>query len=468
MTRRWLWPALTLLVVIAAILSVGVGAASIPPARALAALAGQGDPVERAILIELRLPRAILGLAVGAMLGLGGAALQGYLRNPLAEPYVLGVSSGASTGAAAAMVLIGMSSPLGVASLAFVGALVATTLVLGVGGRRGSSALTLVLAGIAVGFIFQEPTLLAWRSVRGNVELCAEIARLPRGERRRRAQAAIDAVGLTGFESQLPRMLSGGMKMRASLAPRARTTWTKGWARTSSMERMSTCMSGAAMGTARVSVGRISPSSGVGSTTLTQPRRKEKNCSSRMAIQNPGSETINDGRERTTLRSAPAPGSVEEYAQLFFPERVTLASGPGRVWFVVRTYSWKVLLQALAWYGHAVVSAASPSAAAFTGVPGGTAILTPSLRSPLAPGPKRRTRRPATGQSNRPGLGGVPTTAVVAGSTRRGVATGLAAGRFAATAGWPPVSIESMSSVKAAARSAADGRRAASPGRRTC
>ncbi|KAI3614689.1 hypothetical protein CBS9595_003960 [Malassezia furfur] len=59
---------------------------------------------------------------------------------------------------------------------------------------------------------------------------------------------------------------------------------------------------------------------------------------------------------------APAPGSVEEYAQLFFPERVTLASGPGRVWFVVRTYSWKVLLQALAWYGHAVVSAASPSA----------------------------------------------------------------------------------------------------------
>ncbi|WFC97125.1 hypothetical protein MBRA1_003791 [Malassezia brasiliensis] len=59
---------------------------------------------------------------------------------------------------------------------------------------------------------------------------------------------------------------------------------------------------------------------------------------------------------------APAPGSVEEYAQLFFPERITLSSGPGRVWFVVRTYSWKVLLQALAWYGHAVVDAASPGA----------------------------------------------------------------------------------------------------------
>ena len=59
---------------------------------------------------------------------------------------------------------------------------------------------------------------------------------------------------------------------------------------------------------------------------------------------------------------APPPGSVEEHSQLFFPERVTLASGPGRVWFAVRTYSWKVLLQALAWYGHAVMGAAAPGA----------------------------------------------------------------------------------------------------------
>ncbi|MFC9982184.1 ABC transporter ATP-binding protein [Gordonia sp. NPDC127522] len=85
-------------------------------------------------------------------------------------------------------------------------------------GLEKPTAGSVALSTESVGFIFQEPTLLAWRSVRGNVELCAEIARLPRGERRRRAQAAIDAVGLTGFESQLPRMLSGGMKMRASLA----------------------------------------------------------------------------------------------------------------------------------------------------------------------------------------------------------------------------------------------------------
>ena len=65
-TKGWLWPALIAAVLIGAVLSVGVGSAAIPPARALAALLGRGDPVERAILVELRLPRAILGLAIGA------------------------------------------------------------------------------------------------------------------------------------------------------------------------------------------------------------------------------------------------------------------------------------------------------------------------------------------------------------------------------------------------------------------
>ncbi len=103
MTRRWLWPALILAMLVAGVLGVGIGSTSIAPGRALAALAGHGDPIERAILIELRLPRAILGLAVGAMLGLAGAALQGYLRNPLAEPSVLGASNGAALGAVVAL-----------------------------------------------------------------------------------------------------------------------------------------------------------------------------------------------------------------------------------------------------------------------------------------------------------------------------------------------------------------------------
>ncbi|MBF6212677.1 ABC transporter ATP-binding protein [Nocardia puris] len=70
----------------------------------------------------------------------------------------------------------------------------------------------------SVGFIFQEPTLLPWRSVRRNVELSIELRGADRATRRARADAALAAVGLTDFAGQLPKTLSGGMKMRASLA----------------------------------------------------------------------------------------------------------------------------------------------------------------------------------------------------------------------------------------------------------
>lgn len=68
------------------------------------------------------------------------------------------------------------------------------------------------------GYVFQEATLLPWRTVEGNVELPAELQGLPTAERRRRSAAAIAMVGLTGFELHLPRQLSGGMQMRVSLA----------------------------------------------------------------------------------------------------------------------------------------------------------------------------------------------------------------------------------------------------------
>jgi NitT/TauT family transport system ATP-binding protein len=69
-----------------------------------------------------------------------------------------------------------------------------------------------------LGYVFQDATLLDWRTVRRNVELLAELHGISRTERAVRAQAAIDTVGLTGFEDHYPRSLSGGMKMRASLA----------------------------------------------------------------------------------------------------------------------------------------------------------------------------------------------------------------------------------------------------------
>lgn len=72
--------------------------------------------------------------------------------------------------------------------------------------------------GAEVGYVFQDATLLDWRTVLANVELPAELHNIPAAERRKLAQEAIDLVGLTGFEHNYPKSLSGGMKMRASLA----------------------------------------------------------------------------------------------------------------------------------------------------------------------------------------------------------------------------------------------------------
>lgn len=150
-TRARLVGGLALLALLAGAASVAVGSAAIPLAHVVRALSGQGDPIERAILFELRLPRAILGLAVGAMLGLSGAALQGFLRNPLAEPSVLGASNGASLGAVIAL-YFGLVElhPAMLPIVAIAGAFAALGLlfVLAAGSQ---SALSLILAGIAVG-----------------------------------------------------------------------------------------------------------------------------------------------------------------------------------------------------------------------------------------------------------------------------------------------------------------------------
>ena len=143
-------PALLILLVGAAMGSVMLGAVAISPARIWAVLTGGGDAVARAIIIDLRLPRMLLGLLVGAMLGLSGAALQGYLRNPLAEPSVLGASNSAALGAVCAL-YFGLSAlhPLVLPLLAITTALVAIAGLFLLAGPS-ESPLTLILAGIAV------------------------------------------------------------------------------------------------------------------------------------------------------------------------------------------------------------------------------------------------------------------------------------------------------------------------------
>ncbi len=149
--RRWsLIAALALLTLLAATASLMFGAVDLSVGRLIDAAAGSSDKVARIILFDLRLPRTLLALAVGAMLGLAGAALQGYLRNPLAEPSVLGTSNAAALGAVAA-IYFGFADlhPVILPLFATGSALMSLALLFLLAGKA-ESPLTLILAGIAV------------------------------------------------------------------------------------------------------------------------------------------------------------------------------------------------------------------------------------------------------------------------------------------------------------------------------
>ena len=145
-----LLPLLIALTLLAALGSLTLGAVALSPARILAVLTGGGDEVARAILVDLRVPRMLLGLIVGAMLGLAGAALQGYLRNPLAEPSVLGASNAAALGAVCALYFgLAQIHPAILPVLAIGTSLIAIAALFLLAGPS-ESPLTLILAGIAV------------------------------------------------------------------------------------------------------------------------------------------------------------------------------------------------------------------------------------------------------------------------------------------------------------------------------
>ncbi len=144
--------ALTVVVILLFYTSLTVGAANIGWWQISAALFSGAEVSDaiRLIVWEIRVPRSLLGVFVGAALGMSGAALQGYLRNPLAEPGLLGVSSGAALGAVIAL-YSGLSSAFAFALplmglLGAVGAVLAVYLLAGAQGRP----LTLILAGVAV------------------------------------------------------------------------------------------------------------------------------------------------------------------------------------------------------------------------------------------------------------------------------------------------------------------------------
>jgi len=139
---------LSLLAVASFGLALTVGSYQVAPAEVLAALLGQAGGAGD-IVLQLRLPRALAGFACGGLLALAGALMQVLLRNPLADPYVLGISGGAGVGAMFA-ILIGLPT-LGIDGLAFAGALGAMFLVFGLAHGDGSWTQTrLLLTGVIV------------------------------------------------------------------------------------------------------------------------------------------------------------------------------------------------------------------------------------------------------------------------------------------------------------------------------
>ncbi len=151
MTRYlWLMIGLSILVALLFVASLLVGPAKIPPLISLSALIGGDAGPLTLVMREIRLPRALLGIMVGASLGLCGAAMQGYLRNPLAEPGLIGVSGSAALGAVIA-IQTGLTAAFALALplAALAGAATSVALLFVLAGPRGGS-LTLILAGIAI------------------------------------------------------------------------------------------------------------------------------------------------------------------------------------------------------------------------------------------------------------------------------------------------------------------------------
>jgi len=162
---------LCVLVIISLVVGVMIGTISIHPLTTICLWLNKlsfgflfkdfGSDIERVIIIDVRTPRVILALLVGMGLAIAGCCMQGIFRNPMAEPYILGMSSGASFGAALAIVLgIGkVFGGLAIPSMAFIGAFLAIFITYNIARTDGRTPTeTLLLSGIAIGFLLQAGT----------------------------------------------------------------------------------------------------------------------------------------------------------------------------------------------------------------------------------------------------------------------------------------------------------------------
>lgn len=154
---------LTVLLVTVSILALSIGSVSVPISSVVGALTGsEGVPeTDRTILLVIRLPRVLLAILVGAGLSVAGVVFQALLRNPLAEPYILGISSGGTVGAILAIGLFTGATTIATPVASFLGSGLVMFLVYSVAHRRGQiDTFTLLLAGVMIGAFFNAAVLL--------------------------------------------------------------------------------------------------------------------------------------------------------------------------------------------------------------------------------------------------------------------------------------------------------------------
>ncbi|MDQ0843539.1 MULTISPECIES: iron ABC transporter permease [unclassified Streptomyces] len=160
--RRIGWTAAAVAaLLLAVLLSLAVGARSVAPTAVLDAVLNGGHSPDAEVVRELRVPRTLIALMVGAALALAGTVLQGITRNPIADPGILGISQGASVGVVLAIAFAGVHTLSGYVWFAFVGAAIASVAVYAIAarGRGGATPVKLALGGAAINALLVSVTM---------------------------------------------------------------------------------------------------------------------------------------------------------------------------------------------------------------------------------------------------------------------------------------------------------------------
>ncbi len=163
---------MVLVVLVAGTIALLIGAAGLTPGQAIGGVLGLGDKGDVFVIQKLRLPRIEAAVVIGAAFGLAGALFQSTLRNPLASPDILGISTGASLGAVIGVLVLGLSG-IALSGMAFAGAGVVALAIWLLAWRKGLHSIRFVLVG--VGFAYLCASMIAWALARSQEHEAAAV-----------------------------------------------------------------------------------------------------------------------------------------------------------------------------------------------------------------------------------------------------------------------------------------------------